>query len=78
MSIRRDPIYLSSEIWRALWILAKSKSPKEGERLMTADEMADEMLREAIKLHFPQLLEHQKQVAKMETDLVKSLGGAVQ
>jgi hypothetical protein len=44
---------------------------------MTADEMADEMLREAIEQQFPQLLEHQKQVAKMETELVKSLGDAL-
>jgi hypothetical protein len=76
MTIRRDPIYLSTEVSRALWILAHARSPEDGSRIMTADEMADTILREAITQKYPQLLEHQKRITKMEAELVKSLGGS--
>ena len=74
IKIRTDSIYLSTEVCRSLWILAKSKSPEDGGRIMTADELADTLLREAIQQKYPQLLEHQTRVAEMERELVKSLG----
>ena len=73
MNIRRDPIYLSTDVYRALWMLAKSKSPADGGRIMTADELADTLLREAIAQKYPQLFEHQTRIAEMEKELVKSL-----
>jgi len=75
MTIRREPTYLSTEVWRALWLLAKAITPPEGDpgRIKTADSMADDLLRTVIKEKFPQLLEHQKQVEKMEHELLKSI-----
>jgi len=75
MNIRRDPIYLSSEVWRACWLLAKARSPEpnEGGHIMTADQMADDLLRDILNEKFPKLLEHQKTVEKMERELLKNL-----
>jgi hypothetical protein len=42
---------------------------------MTADEVADTILRDAIQDQWPQLFEFQKQVAKQEGELIKQLGG---
>jgi hypothetical protein len=70
--IRREPTYLSTDVWRCLWLLAKTRSPAEGQ-VATADEVADQILRETITERYPQLFEHQKQVAKMEKDLIKTL-----
>ena len=79
MGIRRDPIYVSNAVWRALYVLAQSrfgKSDEQGQvRTVTADEMADTLLRETLEEHYPQIFDHQKQVAKMEKDLIKIIGG---
>lgn len=74
MSIRREPTYLSSEVWRALWLIAKARNPSEAHGICTPDEIADELLHVAIMERFPQLFEHQKTVQKLEKDLVKTLG----
>lgn len=73
MSIRRDPILLSYDTWRWLRILAKSESSPEDGRIMTADEMADNLLKQVIKERWPQLMEHAKQVDKLEKELIKTL-----
>ena len=73
MNIRTDSIYLSTDVCRALWIIAKSKPLPDGGSIMTADEIADGLLREAIAQKYPQLFEHQTRIAEMEKELVKSL-----
>lgn len=73
MSIRRDPIYLSYDVWRELRLLAKAQTD-EG-NIVTADQVADDMLRATLTAKYPQLSEHQKAVAKMEKALIKTLGG---
>jgi hypothetical protein len=81
MSIRREPTYLSNDVWRALWLLAKARGGQTDEQGLTkiasADEMADSILREVIKEKYPQLLEHQKAVDRMEKELIKAIGGSV-
>jgi hypothetical protein len=72
MSIRRDPIYLSYDVWRELRLLAKAQTD-EG-NIVSADQVADEMLRQMISEKYPQLGEHQKKVGKMERELIKTLG----
>ncbi len=71
MSIRREPTYLSTEVWRALWLLSRSLS-SEG-HLMTVDEIADFTLRESIVRNYPQIFEHQKQLEKLDRKLIESL-----
>jgi hypothetical protein len=77
MSIRREPTYLSTDVWRSLWLLAKANSPKTDDqgmsKITTADEMADGLLRGIITEKYPQLLEHQKAVSKLEEQLLKTL-----
>ena len=72
MSIRRDPIYLSYDVWRELRLLAKAQTD-EG-NIVTADQVADDMLRQVLTERYPQLQKHQKDVAKLERDLIKTLG----
>lgn len=76
MNIRRDPIYISTEVGRALWLLAKSEkvhpTGEHGDN-KTADEIADDILRQAIREQHPQIFEHQKKIESMEKELIKSL-----
>jgi hypothetical protein len=72
MSIRRDPIYLSYDVWRELRLLAKAQTD-EG-NILTADQVADEILRQVLTERYPELREHEKQVANMEKELIKTLG----
>ncbi|HZZ98609.1 MAG TPA: hypothetical protein VFG51_01620 [Candidatus Saccharimonadia bacterium] len=73
MSIRRDPILLSYDTWRWLRLLAKSESSPEDGRIMTPDEMADNLLRQVIKERYPQLIEFQKEIDKAEKQIIKTL-----
>lgn len=73
MRIRGKEIYISSEVWRWLYLLSKAKSDPENIRITTADEMADVILRQAIMEQHPQLIEHQNQIEKLEKSLIKSL-----
>jgi hypothetical protein len=71
MGIRREPTYLSYEVYRSLRLLAKARTD-EG-HIITADQLADEMLSEVLNAKYPQLQELQKQVAKLEKETIKSL-----
>lgn len=71
--IRRDPIYVSTDVWRWLRLLAKSESIPDENRIMTADEIADQILRQAIREQHPQLAEHQKEIEKLEKQLIRTL-----
>lgn len=73
MGIRRDPIFLSYDVWRELRLIAKAQTD-EG-NIVTADAVADTMLRQVLTERYPQLRDHEKQVAKMEKELIKTLGG---
>jgi hypothetical protein len=71
MAIRRDPIFLTYSVWRGLKLLAKARTD-EG-HIITADQLADEMLADVLNSRYPQLAELQKQVSKLEKDLLKTL-----
>ena len=75
MNIRHTPIHVTNDVWRALYLLAKAKTPGPGEggRIVSVDIMADDLLQIAIKEKYPQLFEHQKQVAKLEAELIETL-----
>ncbi len=73
MRIRGKEIYISSEVWRWLYLLSKAESDPENNRIMTADEIADTILRQAIREQHPQLAEHQNAIDKMERELIKKL-----
>jgi hypothetical protein len=73
-TIRRDPIYVSFEVWRALRLLAKSKDNGEGRPIVTVDELADALLAEVLVERYPKITEHLRQVDKSERELIKVLG----
>lgn len=73
MSIRRDPIYIQGDVWRALRLLAKAQSAPEEGRIYTVDEIANGMLLKGIREAFPQIFEHQKAVDKLEKEIIKTL-----
>jgi len=78
MSIREKPTYLSTQVYRALWLIAKSKNTPQlietpHSNLASPDEIADSILREHIQTNYPQLFEHQKKVDALEKELLKTL-----
>lgn len=77
MNLRREPTYLSSDVWRACLIIARWRSTKldsQGLAKSTSvDEIATELIKSSLKEHYPQLLEHHKLVEKQEEELIKSL-----
>jgi hypothetical protein len=64
----KKPIYVSTYVYRALWLLAKSNEEQD-----TPDKVADAILRDQIAECYPAILEHQKQIAKLEAELLKTL-----
>jgi hypothetical protein len=72
MNIRKETIYLTTEVWRALWMIAKSRDDGAG-NISTPDCVADKLLREAITKHYPQVFQHQKQVEQLEKELLENL-----
>ncbi len=78
MNIRRDPIYISTDVWKWLRLLAKADRSRSAdapvESIVTADEIADDILRQAIREQHPQLPEFQKHIEKLEREIVKTLG----
>jgi Mg2+ and Co2+ transporter CorA len=67
VSIRRDPIYISTPVWRALRIISKAKEK-------TPDEIADDLLAEAIQAKFPKVVEQLSEIDKIERQLIKQIG----
>ena len=69
MSIRRDPIYISSDVWRSLFTVARSQEK-------TPDELADELLAGVIRDRYPGVINYLKAVHALEKDIIKTLGGS--
>jgi len=67
VTIRRDPIYLSTEVWRCLWIVAKAKET-------TPDELADNLLRESLNGIYPEVVKHHAEVTRMERSVIRDIG----
>jgi hypothetical protein len=67
MGLRREPIYITREAWRGLWLLSKAseKSP---------DEIANDMILADIAKNFPELVLYQAEQNKREQALIKTLG----
>lgn len=75
MSVRDKPIYLSTDVYRALWLISKA-TPARGEseiRTMTPDEIADAYLRGEIAKDHPEIFEHLQREDKATKDLIATL-----
>ena len=73
MRLREKPIYLSTEVWRALWILAKAEIKKPDNVMLTPDEIADDLLRQAIREQHPDLITHLAEMDASEKQLIERL-----
>lgn len=67
MSIRREPTYLSTDVWRGLWIISGSKD-------ITPDELANTLLDEIIKERWPSVINYLSEVRKMEREIREAIG----
>jgi hypothetical protein len=78
MAIRDKPVHLTTEVYRMLWLLAKAEP--EPERTSndtcpraTPDEIADQLLRQAIREQYPRLLEYQAAQKQLEKDIITEI-----
>jgi hypothetical protein len=75
MSIRRNEIHLSTKVTRALWLLAKRKGkiidPQGLDRIITADELADQTLDRFLAEKHPDVYEILADNDKREADFIK-------
>ena len=69
----KKPLYVSSSVFRALWLLSKAEGIPEEGRMVTPDEIADQILRQAIREQHPKLATHQAEIEKLEKTLIDSL-----
>jgi len=83
MTFREKPTYLTTEVWRAMWVLARARTarasgdePGVERHFTTVDEMVDLLLRQVIKDKYPQLLDHQRRIDELEKKLIGELGEA--
>lgn len=68
-SIRKEPFYLSNEVSRCLFLICKAKE-------ITADELADTMLREHINGNYPDVVAHLMNQNKEDRHIIKKIGMA--
>jgi hypothetical protein len=67
-------VYLSKDIWRGFWLLAKARnSGAPGTSIHTIESLVDEILRKELTEKHPQVFEHQLQIDKLERELLKNL-----
>jgi hypothetical protein len=78
MAFRREKIYVSTDILRALILLAKRANKSRGHSdedpkgFATADDIADILLRDAIRDKYPIILDYQKKVDLLEKELIET------
>lgn len=76
MSIREKPIYISNEVGRWLWLLSRAEQvtlQDSVHTMITPDQIADSILRQAIREQHPQLAEHDKALQQLEKQTIESL-----
>lgn len=75
MGERRKEIYVSGDVLHSLILLAQAQNgdAEDMQRRVTADEIADKILRGHIKEKYPQILEHEKHVAKLQREVIATL-----
>lgn len=67
----KKPIYIGTDTFRALWLLAKAKSDDCFK--ITPDELGDEMIRARIATDNPYITKHQEEIKRLEKALIASL-----
>ncbi len=68
---RRIQIYVSSEIFGACRLIAKSRS--DDMHKTTVEDIIEWFVTERISAKYPKIFEHMKQIDKLEKELLKTL-----
>ena len=80
MSYRRKQVWISSDVLAALEMIGEIRPPRIDEqgfsRILTEDEMADELLREMVKEKYPEILEFRTLVRKRRKAFLEELKAA--
>ena len=71
-AIRGKPIYVTNQVYDALWMIAKSRVNEQG-YVSTPDEVANTFLHHKISEHAPHIWEHQQKVKQMEAEAIAKL-----
>jgi hypothetical protein len=78
--IRDKPVHLTTEVYRMLWLLAKAEpdfrpaaTNVRDLQMVTPDEIADQLLRQAIREQYPRLLEYQAAQKQLEKDIITEI-----
>lgn len=71
----KKPIYVSTEMFRALWLLSKAYTLPEGSGrpVPTPDSLTDQFVREVIEKYHPEVLEHLEREDKATKELIAQL-----
>ena len=75
--LRREPTYLSVEVFKACWLIGQAQSGTVDEhglsRTVTADEVADTLLYETIKEKHREVFKYLKQIEKSDKAMIDQL-----
>lgn len=64
--IRGEPIYVSTEVFRYLKLLAQHTVNESGDSVASTSQIADNILRKAISEEHPELIEFQSEIEEVE------------
>jgi hypothetical protein len=77
MRTRENEIYVSNDLKRALWYVARSRGTRADlqgfMKPTTEEDVAEECLWAMIKEKYPEILDHQKEAAKKRKKLIDDL-----
>lgn len=71
--IRSEGIYISDEVFRYLRILCKVENRKANGSIITADEIADSLLKKAIAAEYPELGKYQTGIEQTEQEMIDTI-----
>ena len=75
-TIRKEQILLTSQVVHLLWMIAQFRKPADFDpelhNIVTADWIADDMLREAIQEKYPDLVNFDKDARSKERKFLKN------
>lgn len=72
-TIRSQGIYISDEVFRFLRVLCKVENRSASGSIITADEIADSLLKKVIASEYPELMEYQSGMEETEQKMIDAI-----
>ncbi len=69
--LRRDPVYISTEVFRGMLILSKARSGKIEK--ITVDKLVDNVCYDFLKANHPKILQHLRDSDKQQNEVIKEI-----